>query len=256
MSGHDVEFIYREVMGLSDHRIRANRSKRIVALRVKRSGVIEKLKPLLLSGHTNNTKLGAMFHLHPVTIRNYRNLIEQGWQDEQTSTELKYKRNYRINQLAYSVQKSLNSFEISMQREVETTTVSKQEKCEACKGTGIKKGTEDEWCEVCDGESTLKLEVVTQKQLGKAGDVAFLESARKGVVEIAKLEGLYVEKKSKGDPPPGGNHLHLHNENNPFAGASPDAIVAAMSAMERLKRESQQKTIDVDGYNEEEEKKS
>ncbi len=228
------------------------KSKQTLVL-AQRSENVAKLRAIILGGETSREKMAAALHVTPMTIGNYIKLIQKGFGNTpETEKELNRERNLCSVQGSHLFQKAVTAYEISCKQEVETTTVLKEEKCDSCKGTGIKSGTEKEWCVVCEGNSTVKMEVVTQKQRGTAGDPSYLEVARKCLADKVKLLGLAVEKKkeeSKGESK-SEQHVHFHSDKpNPFANSSNETILELMSGIEKAKRESRENAMDVKVYN-------
>jgi hypothetical protein len=192
-----------------------------------------KIEELLLNGVSSLPKLAARFGVPTTTIVNDVAVIRRLWRLD-NSKNARDRRTLRIKQLEEIFQKSMDSFERSRSDTVETTTQYKSETCAACRG---RKLVGDEFCSACDGEGKIQVEVITQKIVGKAGDVAFLNSARASIADIAKIEGIVIK------PQPIVQHNTFNGENtivntkgNPYLDAPSDILHTALSAIHALKQ--------------------
>ena len=192
----------------------------------------QKVEDFLLRGETSRGKIAHALGVTTPTVFHDIEVVHQKWADEDLK-RTRDRRNYRIRQTALLLQQNLNSFEISRRSQVQTMTTWHEEKCKICKGTGMVDGSEV-WCPECNGEGIVRIETVTERQVGNAGDVAFLEAARKCLQDMAKLEGLHARKgRPKGEQSE--VHFHKHLEVNPFVNASAEAIIRAKEVIEELR---------------------
>ena len=132
----------------------------------------------------------------------------------------------RVHQLLGIFNTAMESYEAS-RREVKSHYV----RCKVCLGKGYAKGVSGA-CLECQGEGRFKAESIVMKT---AGNAQFLNTAQKCLTEVAKLEGLYLERKSLREEQAEQHlHQHVHIEGNPFKDAPSADLIKAQDMLEKL----------------------
>lgn len=192
-----------------------------------------KIEEMLLNGISSIPKIAARFGLEASTVQNDVAAIRRLWRLD-NSKNARDRRTLRVKQLEEIFQKSMDSFERSRSDTVETTTQYKSETCGVCHG---RKLVGDEYCSACDGEGKIQVEIITQKVVGKAGDVAFLNAARASISDIAKIEGIILKPRPivQNNTFVGENTI-VNSKDNPYLDAPTDILHTALSAIHALKQ--------------------
>jgi hypothetical protein len=215
-----------------------SRAKRL-ATRVKAKHM-SRVGDMMLSGHTDKSKMAAALGLSPRTVANYMDEIRRDWlNSDKRSFAMKVVN--RVRQCELAMQESFEAFKRSQQNEVETRVVLSAERCRAqgCEN-GMVNG--EEWCEECGGNGTVDVETTTTRVRGQAGDSSLLNAFIKAVAEAAKLEGLYVTRVEERRTI---DKAVMHLNGNQWSEASSEVLLKARRVLDGLRNGT--KVIDVKG---------
>lgn len=185
---------------------------------------------MLLKGIGSIEKISVALDINWDTANKDVKAVLQNWADRHT-TNLEEKLATRIEQLMFSVQAAWQSYQRSRKDQEETSTVYTPVQCPSCKGSGFMPNTET-WCETCDGNGEVIKEVVTKRIKGQAGDSTFLNIYQRGIIEAAKLEGLYLERKEPSQP---AVNINVADGGRlDFSAVDPEMILEAKGLLERI----------------------
>ena len=205
----------------------AHRKREItVYLREKR---IEKK---LLMGDDNQTELAASENVSQPRISQHIKAIYERWKRDDPK-EIEELKKLRIKELLWGRKEAALAYIRSCESTTETITVSKPEECKKCGSTGKIKEKE---CKVCKGTGYRVVDTETSRTRGNAGDSTCLAEARKCTVEMAKIQGLYPDRKAETvNVHHTGKLLHQHllddDPSNPYRNAPHGLIVDANNAL-------------------------
>lgn len=222
------------------------------ATQEKRGRVI-KVEQLMEQGLTNQAQLAARLGVSVKSICLYQEEIYRSWRECPPSRTVE-KRSLRVRQLEHVVQVANDCFLRSTEPAVQQTTKREEIPCTTCRGWGRVKL---EPCTVCEGKGTVVEEVTTEKVAAGHGDPQFLAIAKDCIREIARLEGLYPSRRITKRVESRVLHAHLVQGRVEYAQASPDDLIAAKVALERLRGSSTpliEQRVEDDGISAEEER--
>ena len=198
-----------------------------------------RVEEMLLQGHAYSHIAGRL-GISKGSVANHARKIEQRYREE-NAAKLGPMRDRQIKRLEYAMQKAIESYFRSRQDVIQLTTTYTPRACRACRGTGMKPGS-DRWCEDCSGDGTTMEEVVTRTVRGQAGDSSFLREYRECVRELSRLLGLNPPKKPRRVAVEGKVvHAHLHGGRIDLSGASSETVLEAKAALDKLMLESKAK---------------
>lgn len=127
------------------------------------------------------------------------------------------------------------------QKESKNKGMDKERKSQGREERGQKVKAE---CKNCNSTGLVKIETITNKTKGSAGDSAFLNIMRACISETAKLEGLKTS--SKGESPQYQHesvvmHGHVHMVGNPYDGCTTDELMELKSQLGKTVRRARKR---------------
>jgi len=196
----------------------------------------------LLAGFTHYESLAAKHNVSVPTIAKYIKEIQNEMR-ARYADQLPAQKNMMEERLMETFSQAETSYLLSKQPVEEISTQYVRVKCRYCKGTGWEDADEDsgEWCDACGGDGRVIEEQITRKVKGQAGDSSFLMVKLQAMREWNKLHGNYPEKKKDAASE---QHLHLHQASQiDLSRASPESLLEALSAMNRVKLEMRERPL-------------
>lgn len=198
---------------------------------------LQQLNPLLASGSYTITELANRFGVNPGIIHADREYIYENWWKSEHREEVADARLQRVKELEHIKKLALESYHRSRQDKEEVTTRYDKTICDECQGTGkLPKCT----CIACEGLGYVMEEVITRKIAGQAGDCSFLETARKVIIDICKLEALAKDPEIKVQHVVSGDVRHSVELEKRFTDVDPELIIQAKLALARLEQASKE----------------
>jgi len=183
-----------------------------------------------LNGIVDIQELSARHGIKAPTLSNYLKEIRQEiWEEDKEVAREEFEITNR--RLMGVFANAVDSYQRSKKDSEEITTEYKPKSCEICKGTGMKDG---EWCDACDGDGTVLVEVVTRKIKGQAGDSSHLRIQLDVLREVNRIRGHYPKEYKDGV---GNTNLFIQQNNNTIdlSGVPDKDVLRALEAVDSLK---------------------
>ncbi len=193
----------------------------------------------LLTGKVQRGKLAEKYDVSKSTIAQDIVKILKRWSEED-KIATRAKRSRRVRQLELLLGMSLGAFDRSTEDFEEITKTEKTVLCPQCGGDSH----EDDSCALCCGEGMVPEVTIATKTRGQVGDSSFLTVAKNCLAEISKIEGLVVtrsqiRKKTTSES----INAHMLLKDNEYMDVPNDILLAAMSAIEKLRHYSDDKKV-------------